>query len=156
MKGDTFFRSKRTSIKRRSMKLPRGFTLIESTVAVLLLMVAMTATLQAVSWIARERRSLDRREVAIREVEHVLDLLTGADFALDQPPSLSPEGHRALLDGTISVDQIDEEVDGFLMTRMTVTLHYLDRPGISAAPVRLSTWVAPRSNPSGLDLGANE
>lgn len=122
----------------------RGFTLIEATVAVVLLLVGMTTTLQAVSWIARERQALDRRAVAIRETEHLLDRVVRTEANANAPLSLSSEGERALPDGTITVDREEEEQDGLTMQRITVTLRYQDRPGIPASSVRLRTWTTRR------------
>ncbi|WP_169974843.1 type IV pilus modification PilV family protein [Tautonia rosea] len=119
----------------------RGFTLIEATVAVVLLMVAMTTTLQAVSWIARERQSLDRRAMAIRETEHLLDRLVRSGANPNVPLVLSSEGEQALPDGTILVDRVDEAQGGVTMQHITVTLRYQDRPGVPASAVRLSTWI---------------
>ncbi|WP_152053838.1 type IV pilus modification PilV family protein [Tautonia marina] len=128
---------------------PRGgFTLIEATVAVVLLLVGMTTTLQAVSWIARERQALDRRALAIRETEHLLDRVVRTEANANAPLSLSSEGERALPDGTITVDREEEEQDGLTMQRITVTLRYQDRPGIPASVVRLRTWTSHRDESS--------
>jgi hypothetical protein len=113
-------------------------------VAVVLLMVGMTTTLQAVSWMARQRQSLDRHALAIREAEHVLDRLVRSDADPDDPPAISADAQNALPDGTIAVDREAEEQDGLTMERVTVTLRYQDRPGIPATTVRLRTWIMPR------------
>ena len=130
---------------RRAGRWRGGFSLIEATVAVVLLMVGMTTTLQAVSWMARQRQSLDRHALAIREAEHLLDRLVRPDADdQDAPLSLSEDAQEALPDSTISADRESEVQDGLTMERVTVTLRYQDRPGIPATAVRLRTWIMPR------------
>ncbi|MEW4569891.1 prepilin-type N-terminal cleavage/methylation domain-containing protein [Tautonia sp. JC769] len=131
-------------VGRRPGRARGGFTLIEASVAVVLLMVGMTATLQAVSWMARERLALDRHAVAIREAEHALDRLVRREVEPDEVATLSPDATRALPEGTIEVDRRLETGDGPAMERLTVTLRYRTRPGITARSVRLTTWRMPR------------
>lgn len=129
----------------------RGFSLIEGTIAVLLLVVALSTTVKALFWVVRERQALDRRAVALREAENLLDRLTSGD---DAPPSLSPGAGSALPDGRVEVDRRVESLDGVELERITVIVRYRDRAGAMAAPARLTTWVAPA--PAGAGAGEGD
>ncbi|QDV33039.1 hypothetical protein [Tautonia plasticadhaerens] len=132
---------RRPPIPAPARRVPRrGFGLIEGTVAVLLLVVALGTTVKALSWVARQRLALDRRAVALREAENLLDRLTSGD---PSPPSLSPGAGASLPDGSVEVDRRVESLDGVELERITVIVRYRGRAGEAAAPERLTTWVAP-------------
>lgn len=119
----------------------RGFSLVEATVAVVLLLVALSTATRAVSWVLREGRSLDDRTVALREAEHVLDRLVSGEL-VENPSELSPEAARVLSNGKIEIDRvIDRWDDGMAMERIRVSVSFEDRSGFPVAPVRLTTWV---------------
>ncbi|WP_158633449.1 hypothetical protein [Tautonia sociabilis] len=125
----------------------RGFSLIESTIAVLLLMTAMATTVRALAWVARDRRAAERRAVALREAENLLDRLSLADPEA-APPALSDEAATSLPGGEVVIDRRPEEGEGPAMERLSVTIRYEDRPGEPARPVRLTTWVASKTEGS--------
>jgi type II secretory pathway pseudopilin PulG len=131
---------RRQSVIRTFVRAGRpGFSLIEGTVAVVLLIVAMSTTVKALSWISRERQALDRRAIALQEADNLLDRLTSR---IDTPPTLSPEAEAALIDGSIMLERSIEASEGDGLERLTVTVRYRDRGGEPAAPVRLTTWIA--------------
>ena len=132
---------------------PGGFSLIEATVAVVLLIAAMTTVLQAVSWMLRARDSLDRRAIALREVEHQLDRLTSSTSDPSPSATLSPDLARLLSHADLTVDRQLEQANGISMQRITISLRYDDRPGMPAAPIHLSTWIAPPPEPSDTEPG---
>lgn len=119
----------------------RGFSLVEATIAVVLLLIAMTMAVRAVAWVATERRSADRRATALREANNLLERLAAG---IDDEPWLSPEAADALPSGTIAVDREPEPIDGDgpALVRIIVTVRYDDRGGMPAGPVRLTTWIA--------------
>jgi Tfp pilus assembly protein PilV len=125
-----------------------GFSLIEGTVAVVLLIIAMSTTVKALSWLSRDRLALDRRTIALQEAENLLDRVT---CGMDHAPELSPEAEAKLPDGSITLDRSAEGLDGGELERLTVTVRYRDRGGEPAAPVRLTTWLATPPVPPGED-----
>ena len=129
----------------------RAFSLIEASIAVILLLSAMTLTVRVVAAIALERRSADRRLVAIREADNLLERITDGHSIAEGPLSLSPEGAGALRGGAVTVDRVLEGGDGPPLERITVTVRYRERGDIMAAPVRLTTWVAAESVEAGED-----
>ena len=121
--------------------------------AVVLLLVAMTTTVRAVAWLSAGRSAADRRSVAIREADNLLDRLTAGRTG---EPSLSDEAGRELPGGEVQVERVVEPAGGVAMERITVTVRYRERPGVPAAPVRLSTWIAAASAPGDEDSGEDE
>lgn len=134
----------RCPVQRLSLSRRPAFSLVESTIAVVLLMVAMSTTVRALAWITRDRQALDRRAVALREADNLLDRLTTDPSAA---PKLSPEGRQALPEGSVKVSRVDSTGDGLPLEQITVTVRFEDRPGQPSAPIQLTTWVA-SANPA--------
>jgi hypothetical protein len=139
---------------RQRMRKPpprRAFTTCEVALAVFLLAVAMTTTVQVLGWVAAERRAVERRQWAVQEVANLMERLTAEPW--DQVTTESAralalsEAIRRKLPGpelTIEVDGKDTERGE---KRLAVRLRWRNRAGAWEAPVRLTAWIArPRSS----------
>ena len=76
-------------VSRRTTRRRGAFAAIELTVATILLVVAMTLAVQALGWVAAERRATERRAAAVREAANLMERLTARPF--DQ---ITPEARR--------------------------------------------------------------
>ena len=65
----------------------RAFTAVEVALAVFLMAVAMTATVQVLGWVASERRAVERRQWAVQEVANLMERLTAAPWERVTPES---------------------------------------------------------------------
>jgi hypothetical protein len=127
----------------------RAFTTCEVALAILLLAVAMTATVQVLGWVAAERRAVERRQWAIQEVGNLMERLTAepsdkvnADSA--RKLSLSEEIHRKLPEPELTID-VDDRGAGRGEKRLAIRLRWRNRSGGWESPVRLCAWIARRS-----------
>jgi type II secretory pathway pseudopilin PulG len=124
----------------------RGFTMLEMVAAVAMLMAAMTLVVQLVGWVAAGRRAAERRTRAIQEAANLMERLT-ARAPGDLTPQgvaalrLSPSARNALPGGELTV-HVDPGEAG--LTRIRLELRWRDRSGGVEAPVRLTSWIAPR------------
>jgi Tfp pilus assembly protein PilV len=131
-------------------KLParrRGFTLIETGIAAVMLAVAMGLTVQVIAWVAAERRASERRRCAVQEVANVMERVTARtqahltpeaarDFQLSEPA-------RGVLPGAELSVSMEEIPAG--SRRVSIRLRWKNRGGEWDAPVRLSSWVGRRN-----------
>jgi hypothetical protein len=139
---------------RRIGKRPRrGYTLVEIAVAALLLMAAMSITVKALGWVARERRSADRRQWAAQEVSNVMEQLTAEPFeklntARAREITLASKAERVLPGASWQVEIVNEARPDFPGKRLSLLLRWKDRVGEWGAPVRLTSWVFGRGKSS--------
>jgi hypothetical protein len=121
-------------------------TLVELTIAALLLGVAMTATVQILGWVAAERRSLERRQCAVQEAGNLMERLSARPW--DRLPAAGvrdvtlSEPARRLLPGaelTVAVDEPDR-TGPVESKRIALRIRWRNRAGGWDAPVRLSAW----------------
>jgi prepilin-type N-terminal cleavage/methylation domain-containing protein len=124
----------------QSARTRRGFSLIELTASVVLLAAALAMTGELVLRVAAQRRSIDRRVVALHEAGNLLERLAAAEPGdrADLPELVSAEDRLALPGGAVEVE-VGPPADG--LARLTVVVSWEDRPGVPAVPVRLATWV---------------
>ena len=137
--------------KSRITKL-RGFTLVETCVAMAILAVAMGMVVQLAYWSMRERASTAARFVAIEQAANVLeaaravpwDSLT-ADWADSQriPDELNDQLPDAAL--TVSVESVESQP---LTKRVTVELRWKRVEGVEAQPLRMQGFFTRRSTPA--------
>jgi Tfp pilus assembly protein PilV len=134
------------AISSKSHRPRRAFTMVEVTLSVFLLVVAMTATVQILGAVATQRRAAERRQWAIQEVANLMEHLTAepwdrvtADSALGL--SLSEEIRRKLPEPELTVDvaETDREPGE---KRLAIRLRWRNRSGTWEAPVRLTAWIA--------------
>jgi hypothetical protein len=123
----------------------RGFGLIEMAIAGVLIVVAMTVTVQVVGSIALERKAVERRERALLEVENVLERVVS--WPWDELTtesmrrySVSSASAGFLRNPTLNVTVTPLEVAP-VRKKVIVELRWLDRSGRPEAPVRLVGWV---------------
>jgi hypothetical protein len=122
-----------------------GYSLIELTIAGLLLGTAMGLIAPSLIWVARERRAAERRQEALQEVQNILERLTAQPWEsvtseaagrirLDE--RLSSQLPEARL--TVEVSMLPDDPDA---KRLFVELRWVNGPGKNAAPVRLTAWI---------------
>jgi hypothetical protein len=127
----------------------RAYTTCEVALAILLLAVAMTTTVQVLGWVAAERRAVERRQWAIQEVGNLMERLTAepwdkVDAESARKLSLSEEIRRKLPDPELTIDVDDRgAVQG--EKRLAIRLRWRNRSGGWESPVRLCAWIAQRS-----------
>jgi prepilin-type N-terminal cleavage/methylation domain-containing protein len=128
-----------------TLHLQRGFTLVEMMVAGVLLTTVMMIVVPAIFWVHRERRQTERYQVAIVEVENMMERVVSLPFRdVDQPTVdnfvLSESALRQLSDADLRIE-ISESDQLLQMKKIQVRLGWKDHRGLSMAPVRLTSWV---------------
>jgi Tfp pilus assembly protein PilV len=126
----------------------RAFTMVEVTLSVFLLAVAMTTTVQILGWVATQRRAIERRQWAIQEVANLMEHLTAEPWDRVTPDSaraltLSDEIRRKLPEPELKLD-VEETEAGRGEKRLAIQLRWRNRSGTWEAPVRLTAWIARR------------
>ena len=128
----------------------RAFTACEVALAVFLLAVAMTTTVQVLGWVASERRAVERRQWAIQEVANLMEHLTAQPWdqltpASARAVSLSEEIRRKLPGPELTIDVHENDAPAG-EKRLAIRVRWRNRVGLWEAPVRLTAWIArPRS-----------
>lgn len=122
----------------------RAFTMVEVAITALLLVIAMTVTLQVLGWVAAERRALDRRQCAIRESANIMEQLAVRPWKeLEAEPlkqvKLSETARQTLPGAELSLAAADQPEWGGTK-RLSLRLRWRNRSGGWEAPVRLSAW----------------
>jgi Tfp pilus assembly protein PilV len=122
--------------------------MVEVTLSVFLLAVAMTTTVQILGWVATQRRAIERRQWAIQEVANLMEHLTAEPWDRVTPDSaraltLSDEIRRKLPEPELKLD-VDETEAGRGEKRLAIQLRWRNRSGTWEAPVRLTAWIARR------------
>ncbi|WP_435016122.1 type IV pilus modification PilV family protein [Tundrisphaera sp. TA3] len=121
----------------------RGFGLVEMTATAVMLVAAMTITVQLVGWVAAERRSVARRERALLEAANLLERLAARpwdDLTPDAAKALTlSDATRAALPGAaLSIEVAPAGAPE--AKRITVAITWRDRSGSAEAPARLVGW----------------
>jgi prepilin-type N-terminal cleavage/methylation domain-containing protein len=123
----------------------RGFTLVELLAAAAMVGVVLAVMVPVIGWAAAERRAVARRERAMLEAANVLerlaerpwDRITNEDLKRVQ---LSESASAALPGASLRVE-VAEIAGPPEAKRVRVAIRWRDRPGVDAAPVRLSAFV---------------
>ena len=127
----------------------RGFTLVELALTVALLAIAMGVTVQALGWIASERRAIERRQYAAQEAANVLERFVARPFDGLTPEAARAvtlsEAARAVLPGAELTVLVDDKAASPDARRVAVRLRWRQRTGEWEAPVRLTTWIERRA-----------
>ncbi|AGA30458.1 hypothetical protein [Singulisphaera acidiphila] len=122
----------------------RAFTMVEVAITSLLLVIAMSMTLQVLGWVAAERRAVDRRQCAIRESANIMERLVARPWeeltaAALEEVRLSEPATQTLPGAELTVAADDKtELGG--SKRLSLRLRWRNRAGGWEAPVRLSAW----------------
>jgi hypothetical protein len=132
----------------------RGSLLAETTMATVLLMIAMSLTVKVLAYAAHERRASERRERAVLEAGNVMESITAYPFAevtsdLAARTVLSPAARQALPDSELKVDVTETEAGpGRSAKRIAIRLRWRGSSGEWEAPVRLTSWIERRGEAS--------
>jgi len=124
----------------------RAYILAETSVAAVLLAVALVATIKLLSWTASERRATERRGWAAQEAANTMEALTALPFdrlsqeTAGQTARLSKAAQKVLPEGRMQV-QIHDETD-LPMKRIALAVTWTGASGLSDGPVKLTAWVA--------------
>lgn len=119
-------------------------------VAGVLLTTVTMIVVPAIYWVHRERRQTEHRQIAIVEVENMMERVAGLPFNdLIQPTVdkfvLSESALRQLPDAKLNIE-ISETDELPQMKKIQVQLDWEDHRGLSVAPVRLTSWVCLKGN----------
>ncbi len=119
-------------------------------VAGVLLMTIMMVVVPSIYWVHRQRRQTEHRQIAIVEVENMMERVVALPFnEINQPKVqkfvLSESAMRQLIDAKLDIKISDP--GGLLHTKkIQIQLDWKNHQGISMAPVRLTSWVGPKEN----------
>lgn len=133
-----------TVSRRRSAR--RGSLLLETAMAALMLMLAMTIVVQVVGSVANARRNWDRRMMAANEVSNQVERLAARPFDDLMPGpvdglSLSTEA-QGLPAADLKAEVVSAEATGGVESkRLSVQLRWRNAAGDWSTPVRLTTWI---------------
>ncbi|MCA9016172.1 MAG: prepilin-type N-terminal cleavage/methylation domain-containing protein [Planctomycetaceae bacterium] len=134
-----------TAAKAVGPRQRRGFTLVEMMVSGVLLMTVTMIVVPAIYWVHRERRQTEYRQIAIVEVENMMERVVALPFneitqAKVDKFVLPESALRQLPNADLSIE-ISEPGDLPLMKKIQIQLGWNDHHGISVVPVRLTSWV---------------
>jgi hypothetical protein len=129
----------------------RGSLMIDATIALMLLAIAMTLTVRIVGWTALDRRDADRRQRATSEVVNALEQIATIPYeSLTRDTikqfSLSPQAKSLLPGAELGLDVVENDpVGGEGSKRVTARIRWRDRSGEWQSPVTLTTWTYRRA-----------
>ena len=130
-----------------SARLRRGISLIEVTVAAVVMSALVVMLGQAIGWVAVARRDSDLRQLALLEASNVLEQMTALHFeAVDAKRALETglSDHASVLLGSdalrVDVQSSDEKP---LAKRITVAVQY-NEGNAAQGSVRLTAWLFQR------------
>ena len=132
---------------RRMSARRRGSILAEVAMATVMLMIAMTLTVQVLGYAGRQRRSADQRQRAASEAANILERLSASPYDELSPRRAGemalPRALGASIPGAeLAVDVAEESPGaGQAAKRIAVRIRWRGRSGEWEAPVRLTTWV---------------
>ncbi|WP_417387935.1 type II secretion system protein [Gimesia sp.] len=123
----------------------RGFTLVEMMVAGVLLMTVSMIVVPAIYWVHRERRQTERRQIAIVEVENLMERTVALPFdevkqSTVDKFALSESVVRQLPDASLEI-KISNAADVKQMKKIRIQLDWKNQQGIREMPVSLTSWV---------------
>jgi Tfp pilus assembly protein PilV len=131
---------------RRERGARRGYGVIEVTMALLVLSVAMILMVKLLTWSGLERREAKRRSLAIQEVSNVMERLS-----LERYEAVTPDRAKAIAKSRNAEDSLpgaswDVAVVEELGTpaqskRVSVHLRWTHASGETDSPVGLTSWI---------------
>ena len=122
----------------------RGFTIIEAVAASLVLGALMMTTVQMLAWQAAQRRAIDRRQLAVAEVNRVMDRLMWEPWGRLTPErvqleTLSSLAARSLPGASLKVALTESAQERLQAKRVRVEIRWAAGTS-SMTPVALSAW----------------
>jgi Tfp pilus assembly protein PilV len=126
------------------MRNRRGFSLLESFAAMVLLAAMLTVSLQFLRALADHRRAVRQREAAVQETANVMERLCAQrwhDLTAEtgKQVQLSPQASRVLPGGVLKVE-ITPSNEKPECKRISVVVSWQDVPGRPNRPARLVAW----------------
>lgn len=127
----------------------RAFTMVEVAVTVLMLAVAMTTILHVLTWVAMERRAIERREWALEEAANLMERIAARPWkdvnaGAVKPLTLSEHLRGSLPDAELSI-AVDEKA-GPQLKRVAIRIRWRNQAGTWVAPVRITSWMSRRED----------
>jgi len=114
-------------------------------VAGVLLMTVSMIVVPAIYWVHRERRQTERRQIAIVEVENLMERTVALPFdevkqSTVDKFALSESAVRQLPDASLRI-KISNAADVKQMKKIRIQLDWKNQQGIREMPVSLTSWV---------------
>lgn len=123
----------------------RGFTLVEMMVSGILLTTVFMIVVPSIFWVHREQRQSEQRQVALVEVENLMERVAALPFRQINQPTVDKyvlsEGVLQQLPEADLKIQIEETGNLPLMKKIQIRLGWRDPRGTRLQPVRLTSWV---------------
>lgn len=122
-----------------------GALFLEVGAAIVIVGAMLAISLQVVGWTVRERRSVDRRVIALIEAGNLLDEVTGhpwnelTSLQLEQI-QLPASAAAALPDARLKLSMRQPEGDP-TAKQITLSIDWQGRHGQREGPVRLTAWM---------------
>ena len=134
----------------------RGSLLAELAMAIVLLTIAMSLTVNVLGWAAHDGRAAERRERAVVEVANLMERITADRFDQVTPElaarlTLSETTRESLPDPELSIELGDGDrtaTAGLAAKRIVIRLRWRGKSGSWEAPVRLTSWIFGRRRDS--------
>lgn len=125
-----------------------GFTLFELVITSLLLSALIVSAIPALSWAAKQRREVERRQAGLEFLENQLERLTALSFDELTPERAGavkiPEAFRDRWpEATLSARVIDEPEER--AKRINLELRWQEQRGGPTVPIRLTAWIYPHT-----------
>jgi prepilin-type N-terminal cleavage/methylation domain-containing protein len=122
----------------------RGFTILELSVAMIILVALMSLSVKWVAATGGQRREARWRQAALGEAANVMERLAGKTWdELTAPQAakvaLSDEARQALPDGAVAV-QVAQPAGDPEAKEIAVTVRWRPRAGTPETQVRLVAW----------------
>ena len=110
-----------------------------------LLMTVSMIVVPAIYWVHRERRQTERRQIAIVEVENLMERTVALPFdevrqSTVDKFALSESAVRQLPDASLQI-KISNADDVKQMKKIQIQLDWKNQQGIREMPVSLTSWV---------------
>ena len=126
----------------------RGLGLIEMAITGVLLAGAMVATVQVISWVAHERKAVERRQRALAEASNLMERIAArpwSELNLEQlaKVELSERTLVFLPRSNLNIQLVQHD-DEPVRKKIKLEIRWRDHTGRTEAPVRIVTWVYKR------------
>mgnify|MGYP001428761443 CR=1 FL=1 len=126
-------------------KTRRGMTMIEIIAAAAILGVMLASAVQVIRVLETQRRTADRRALALETTQSLLEQLGNTPWDQLTPSANAaltiPEAVSVYLPSAKAVATVVEQQDPVPSKRIAVELQWNAPSGLPVAPIRLTTWV---------------
>lgn len=124
----------------------KGFSLFELTIAAILLAAVMVTAIPSLAWIVRTRQGAEREQVALLEVDNLMERITSRDWEEITPEALAaiplPDRvARQFPEAKVTID-LAPASDPPDAKRVSIELSWGESiAGTRSPPIRLTAWV---------------